>query len=248
MTGNETTTSLIKPEREQLELLRSTEIPGAVFAEEENESRKGGREFTAARFFAWSPEKYREILSLRAEGVPIASIARMYHVSPGTVTAIERREQGTAVVGEAKQRALLHYSYLIRLSCERLEEILIDPEAKFPPQQLAVIIGVLQDKVQLLQGEPTARVEVTGTPAVESYLGLLNQARHLMAERMGFGGDGAGQKGEAPAGGLEAGGAGSAAAAGDQARVIDVEVGPAHLSDDQMRGGAIVEDSGHVPA
>jgi len=209
--------SLICPTRQQLDLIPSDQIPADVFVAEESGTEllqdtpeipsssalpatkriPRNPEFTAARFFVWNPKKYLEIVSLRAEGVSVASICRMYSVSPGTVVAIERREEGTILVGEVKQGAIRSYRYLIRLSCERLQEILIDPASKPSPQQLAIIIGVLQDKIQLLEGQPTSRLEVVERPDVSTYLNLVDRARTMMEssdQGMGLGGERAGQK------------------------------------------------------
>lgn len=69
---------------------------------------------------------------------------------------------------------------------ERLEEILIStPTEKLNPRDLSVIIGVLEDKAQLLSGGPTARLAVedaSGHDDLEDYLAKL---KRVYAESMG---------------------------------------------------------------
>jgi predicted transcriptional regulator len=177
------TNSLADSDGKQLSLFGSEKMPDALFFESES-----GRipEFTAARLFEKRPETYKMIMALRAEGLSMRQVAQLLSVSAGTVSAVDKRESGSECSGAYKQEAVIRYRHLIRMSMERLEEILIStPTEKLNPRDLSVIIGVLEDKAQLLSGGPTARLAVedsSGHDDLEDYLAKL---KRVYAESMG---------------------------------------------------------------
>jgi len=182
-----------------MDLIPSTEIRNDLFRESEtgNGTLSSVKEFTAARFFAQQPQQYREIASLRAEGLSIASLARLFFVSRHTIAAIDRRETATETFAKHRATAAQSYCHLIKLGCERLEEILLDPDSKLSAKDLSIMIGVLEDKAQLLSGGPTQRVEL-GDADAAGHSSLVAHLKELKAEydrqQMGCGGGNVGQR------------------------------------------------------
>ena len=147
-------------------------------------------DFTAARFFSEQPQRYLEIVRLRAEGMSGKAVARMLQCSRNLVAAIDKRESGTATVEHLKREASNRYRHIARLCSESLEEMLLDDDQTFEPRDLAILIGVLEDKAQLLSGGATSRVEVgDGRPGHEDVAAFFNELRRQHQERMGLGGE-----------------------------------------------------------
>jgi hypothetical protein len=144
-------------------------------------------EFTAARFLQCRPREYREIMTLRAELVPIATLARMYHVSRNTIAAIDEREGRTARVEQLKQHNARAYNRLATICRERAQELVLSldsgemttSERIAAGRVLAILMGVSEDKAQLLAGQATSRVETSDPRAAAAeFAGAL--------ARMGF--------------------------------------------------------------
>jgi hypothetical protein len=105
---------------------------------------------------------YKLAVSLRAEGLSVKQTSKLLRISRNTITAIDRREAGTLTVEQYKREAVMKYRHLIGLTMERLEELLVDRD-DLQPRDIAVVLGVLEDKAQLLSGQPTGRLEITGS-------------------------------------------------------------------------------------
>ena len=197
----------------QPELICSDQMRADLFAAEEAGAEGRNPDFTAARFYAARPEAYREIVSLRAELVPIATIARMFKVSRNTVAAIDRRELHRSPVEHLKHSAALSYRHLARIGAEMLREILLDPDSletfRKSPDKLSVMIAVLEDKAELLTGGATQRVEVVDGPrgsAAQELLALAREHAAMMgirAEFIGQKGAACGREGQAGDGGTD---------------------------------------------
>ena len=209
--------SLLSPSQGQMELIPSDQLPDVLFFEQENPSDGSPREFTAARFFKKHPEEYMRIVALLAEEEPIERLTRRFNVGKHTIYAIINREMAGAIVARLKQQASTRYRGLARLGSDVLREVLLMDEAKLlfakSPEKLAILIGVLEDKAELLSGGSTQRIEIVDQTTV--YRDMLNQARAMI----GCGGDVSGQKDVDLAGSSGAAGADPVAAA----RVIEVE-------------------------
>ena len=152
-------------------------------------------EFTGARFFQCRPREYQEIVALRAEAVPIAALAKIYRVSRNTIAAIDERESRSVRVEQLKQSNSRAYNRLASLCRERAAELVLSLEvADLSASEriacgrvFAILMGVAEDKAQLLSGGATARVEVTDPRAS-------GQAFAEALARMGFGGMERGEK------------------------------------------------------
>ena len=226
------TESLIERDAVQLELIPSSEMPDSLFSVAEKNPRNP--EFTAVRFFNKYPEKYEQIVSLRAEGLSIKRLCQMFKVSEHTVAAVEKREMKTGNVAMLKQSASMSYRYLAKLGADRLQEILLDPDVKLQPQQLAVMIGVLEDKAALLSGDPTHRIDTSGELSHDKVLNILQRLKDE-AKRMGFDGEkSSGQKGESVGDGaidVDCVDVSDAGVSGDAADAVPNDVAPDKLSD-----------------
>lgn len=189
------------------------DIPPERFFSMEKDERNP--EFTGSRFFLCRPREYSEIVALRAEAVPIATLARIYRVSRNTISAIDERESRNVRVEQLKQHNSRAYNRLASLCRERAAELVLSLEVPDLSASeriacgrvLAILMGVAEDKAQLLSGGATSRAEVSDPRAAAGEF-----AKALA--RMGFGVADDAAKGTAPAG-IES------------ARVVEVEVGPA---------------------
>ncbi|XHR29881.1 MAG: hypothetical protein ACFUZC_04870 [Chthoniobacteraceae bacterium] len=134
----------------QLELVPSTEMPAAFFCDGENGPRG---DFTAARLFSQHPDKYRAIIGLVAEGsYSIRAICRALRISKNTVQAVCARE-GIALA-KAKDAVLKDYKLVERLALERL----VDDMDSLKPEALAMLLGIVRDKIATMEGTPTTIV------------------------------------------------------------------------------------------
>ena len=110
-------------------------------------------EFTGERLFRDRPEVYQEVIRLYAEKQGIRMIARICKVSVNTVYAVLEREP--AAVETAKKRIINNLRKAAEIGSERMPEVMQELAA----DKLAVPLAITLDKLQLLTGEPTARVE-----------------------------------------------------------------------------------------
>ena len=100
-------------------------------------------------------ERYDAVVRLLVEpGVSIRSICRELHVADDTVRAVKEREQLT--LDAQKKTILQNIAYGMRLASERVIELM--PEAS--ARDALIGVGILGDKMALLSGEPTVRIEV----------------------------------------------------------------------------------------
>lgn len=142
----------------QLELVPSTELPAAFF--EQNEATG---HFTAARLFLRHPDKYKAVVSLVAERVSIRSIARALKISPNTIDAVCARE-GVSI--DAVRGAVVNeYKFLERLGIDRLVENINSIKL----EALPMLLGIVRDKINALEGTPTTIIGhvVTQAPIEE---------------------------------------------------------------------------------
>ncbi len=172
--------------------------------------------YTGDRLFRDRPHIYRRVVELLAEpGISVRYICRELHVTDGTVAAVSARE-GIPMAAH-KKVILRNITHGLRMASERLiEEI---PRGSLRDTTIAV--GVLSEKMQLLSGEATARIEVTpGGNIFERFARFHEETikavegRTLPALEMGF------ETGNAAAKGIEAG---EVAGEGVSEGVLDAE-------------------------
>jgi len=127
-----------------------------LFSEEEigAERLEATGEFSGERLLARRPEVYRAICRMSAEGLSMSAMARALGVSRNTVAAVQDREQIS--IEQQKKELLRNVRTAARLSVERVVELV--PSIN-NAKDAAIVAAVMVDKLQLLSGEATARVE-----------------------------------------------------------------------------------------
>lgn len=116
------------------------------------EGKRAAGEFSGERLFEREPDKYRAIVAALAEGLGQRAIARAFRVSVNTVRAVMVRERGP--VDTEKRVISLRLREFVRLASDRL----LDEIDLIPIDKLPVALGIVADKMQLLDGEATAIV------------------------------------------------------------------------------------------
>ncbi len=111
-------------------------------------------EFTGERLLARRPDAYRAVVRMAAEGLSISATARALGVSRNTVAAVRERE-GISIEQEKKE-LLRDVRRAARLSVERAIELVPGIQSA---KDAAIVAAVMVDKMQLLAGEATSRVE-----------------------------------------------------------------------------------------
>ena len=127
-----------------------------LFAEAEigAEKLEATGEFSGERLLARRPEVYRAICRMSAEGLSMSAMARALGVSRNTVAAVQDREQFP--IEQQKKELLKNVRTAARLSVERVVELV--PSIN-NAKDAAIVAAVMVDKLQLLSGEATSRVE-----------------------------------------------------------------------------------------
>lgn len=111
-------------------------------------------EFSGELLLARRPEVYRAICRMSAEGLSMSAMARALGVSRNTVAAVQEREGIT--IEQHKKELLRNVRTAARLSVERVVELV--PTIN-NAKDAAIVAAVMVDKLQLLSGEATSRVE-----------------------------------------------------------------------------------------
>jgi hypothetical protein len=176
------------------------------FEELSAEKLEGVGEFTGERLLARRPDAYQAIIRMSAEGLSISAQARALGVSRNTVCAVRDREGFS--IEQDKKDLLRDVRRAARLSVERAIELVpCIQNAK----DAAIVAAVMVDKMQLLSGEATSRVEKVEV-SQDKLAEMLASLPVLEAEVLsitGPHGSESGQKGPDGSGGLD--GSGSAA-------------------------------------
>jgi hypothetical protein len=124
------------------------------FEELSAEKLEGVGEFTGERLLARRPDAYQAIIRMSAEGLSISAQARALGVSRNTVCAVRDREGFS--IEQDKKDLLRDVRRAARLSVERAIELVPGIQNA---KDAAIVAAVMIDKMQLLSGEATARVE-----------------------------------------------------------------------------------------
>jgi hypothetical protein len=228
---------------QQMSLIPADQWPDDVTAELET-----GRNptFTAARFAAQRPRDYALAVSMLSEGLSMRQVSRALRCSINTVSAVWDRERGGADVETHKSNTVKRLRRLQVLTAERLQEVIEDGDIS--GRDLVVALGVITDKIELLEGRATARVESSDGPMSRERLAETLCELRKAAAATGFRGEYREQKAAVgvvvgPARG--AGGSGLAGAAADRVSVAqalrrnDLQRGDGGFDGD---GGAVVDN------
>jgi transcriptional regulator with XRE-family HTH domain len=176
-----------------------------LFAEAEigAEKLEATGEFSGERLLARRPEVYRAICRMSAEGLSMSAMARALGVSRNTVAAVQEREQFP--IEQQKKELLKNVRTAARLSVERVVELV--PSIN-NAKDAAIVAAVMVDKMQLLSGEATARVEKVevNQDKLSEMLASLPVLEAEVLPVTGPHGSGSGQKGPDGSGGLDGSG------------------------------------------
>ena len=138
----------------QSELIPMEDLPDGIFSDEESGSEP---RYTAARLKTKRPEDYRRVMSLLAGGMGMLAIARIVRVHHRTVAAV-LAESGDQI-DMLKQGIRRNVRLAVAVAAERLPDVM----ASLPAGQMPIATAVLLDKLAMLDGEPTQRIEVKHT-------------------------------------------------------------------------------------
>jgi len=170
-----------------------------LFSEQEigAEKLEATGEFSGERLLARRPEVYRAILSMSAEGLSVSAMARAFGVSRNTIAAVQDREGFS--IEHLKKELLRNVRTAARLSVERVVELVPSITSA---KDAAIVAAVMVDKLQLLSGEATARVErvEVSQDKLSEMLACLPELEAELVPVTGSGGSGSGQKGQDVAG------------------------------------------------
>lgn len=112
--------------------------------------------YTGTAFRERQPAKYKVATQLLAAGVGVLKIAALLRVSHHTVAAVR---DGIGRDSVAREKAIL--SDQMRLAVRLLMERAVNEIEAIDLDKIPFWIGVLTDKLQLLDGQATARIETT---------------------------------------------------------------------------------------
>ena len=190
-------------------------------------------EFSGERLLARRPEVYRAICRMSAEGLSMSAMARALGVSRNTVAAVQDREQFP--IEQQKKELLKNVRTAARLSVERVVELV--PSIN-NAKDAAIVAAVMVDKLQLLSGEATARVERVEVNQ-DKLSEMLASLPVLEAEVVptGLHGSGSGQKGPDGSGRLDGSGGVAGMVSDLQSEVLGAFV-------DRMQGAGTTSGTG----
>jgi len=134
---------------------------------------------TGDRLFRDRPDIYKALVKLLAEpGVSIRTMCRELHVSDHTIRSVAAREQ--IPIATVKKEVLSNVTHGLRLASERVIEMM--PEAS--ARDALVGVGILGEKMELLGGGVTARIDIgPRTDLGEKMMELAEELRAMRAKR-----------------------------------------------------------------
>jgi hypothetical protein len=145
----------------------------------EHPKRRG--HFTGQRLKVLRPDTYRRIMELLAEPrqqVPYDHICRLLRVSEHTVKAIEKAESTS--IAERKERLLAKALRIANKAADRIEDQIDGANLT----QATVAFGVATEKMLLLCGDATARIQSINVHADAVDLAKLFQDLHARFEAL----------------------------------------------------------------
>jgi len=150
----------VQGEKQSLILKEQAELETAPYLFSENDLPKIDKarpkfHCTGERLFRDKPHIYKAVVRLLAEpGVSIRTICGECNVSDHTIRSVAAREG--IPIATVKREVLANVTHGMRLASERVIELM--PEAS--ARDALIGVGILGDKMSLLSGDPTARIEI----------------------------------------------------------------------------------------
>lgn len=169
-----TLTSLIHPAQSQPDL----PLAGASFSDESvielaTAALESRGDHTAAHLFLKNPQLYKAVCFMYASGsAGQLKIANVLKVSVHTVRAVIQREKLSRGAAMDTVKTLESMSDLRSMTLETLIEKLADPieRKKIPFDKLMIGLGIQTEKIELLRGNATERIEHTeSAPASDEF-------------------------------------------------------------------------------
>jgi hypothetical protein len=180
---------------EQMLLIDDADIDDCVL---EWSVQKAG-EYDGSRLVVRDPAKYAQVAMMLSEGMSVRYIKQKLRVAHGTIMAIRERE--AAAISTLKEQMAKGMRRVVQLSVEEIEHALQEHQRpleespttdqvavwqsrQIKPKDMAVIVGILTEKSELLSGGPTSRVAGTdegpGHSELAAYMkGLRDHARAM---------------------------------------------------------------------
>lgn len=181
----------------EAEQLLPMELPPAAAAALDAEEAHGN--FTGDRLFSQDPDRYRACVEMLGRMAPVSMIAKVLRVSPNTVRAVREREGET--IDDLKKRTVAHLAKFVGIAAERFAE-----EAdSIDIEKLAIPMGIATEKLLLLTGQATSRVErIDAAPAPVDFSAYLDSIPEAQAAETRYIGEEISQRADGP-GGVPAG-------------------------------------------
>ena len=168
------------------------------------EAEESHGHFTGDRLYIRRPEIYRAVVQLLGQGVGVRQIARTLGVSTNTVSAVRLREGSS--IETHKIRAAESLSSFVAAAADRLRDEVHD----IAIDKLSVPLGIAVEKLMLLTGQATSRVEhIDAAPAPVDFGQYLESLPTVQAVAMGNESETNLQKGQADEADTETGSRGT---------------------------------------
>lgn len=130
-------------------------------------------------------ERLAGIVQLLAAGAPVRLICRSYHVSPHTLSSIREKQGGR--IATVKQSLARRMAMFAELGIDRL----LEEVDRMDRDKLAVAVGIIVDKLQVLTGEASV---IVGAPADQGPRYKVDDLRARLERKVGPGtGSGSGE-------------------------------------------------------
>lgn len=132
--------------------------------------------YTAERLWRDRPEVYRSVVTMLAEKRSIRAIKKACQLHHETIRAVATRERIS--IDTEKERIIEDLRTAASVGADRLVEVMETIKAEY----LGTALGITIDKLLLLSGEATARIETTTVQADaprtwDDWLGRMKQAK-----------------------------------------------------------------------
>jgi hypothetical protein len=122
--------------------------------------------YTGERFKALRPEVYRQVAELLAqprEHISYSEIMRRCHVNRRTIEAVQAQE--AKPIAEREKVLVNSFARIAQLAADQAETLI----PKMNGRDAIVTAAVATEKILLLSGDPTIRIEHSIEPGVDPY-------------------------------------------------------------------------------
>jgi len=151
--------------------------------------------YTAERLWRSRPDTYRTIVHLLQQGQSIRAIKRACRVHHLTIAAVAERER--IAIDTGKEKVLANLRIAQSMLAESIIEDVVDGNLK--PEAKPIALGIITEKIELLSGGVTQRIETTQTPsdAPRTWEEWMDRMKRVKGSDTGLGVGGTGANGAA---------------------------------------------------